>query len=59
MPIAEAKPSERLLDGKGRLICTIARPMIDFYLDLLRTSPQAQKIIGRFNRDWSTMATPG
>jgi len=59
MPIAEAKPSERLLDGQGRLICTIARPMIDFYLDLLRTSPQAQKVISRFNRDWSTMATPG
>ena len=34
MPIAECKPSERQLDAKGRLICTIARPMIDFYLEL-------------------------
>ena len=37
MSIAECKPSERQLDAKGRLICTIARPMIDFYS---RASPR-------------------
>jgi uncharacterized protein len=57
MPIAECKPSERQLDEKGRLICTIARPMIDFYLELLNASPQAQRIVNRFNRDWNRGAT--
>jgi uncharacterized protein len=53
MPIAECKPSERHLDANGRLICTIARPMIDFYLQLLDASPQAQRIVDRFNREWT------
>lgn len=53
MPIAECVPSERRLDGNGRLICTIARPMIDFYLELLDASPEAQGIVDRFNRDWN------
>ena len=53
MPIAECKPSERQLDAKGRLICTIARPMIDFYLELLKASPEAQRIVDRFNREWN------
>jgi uncharacterized protein len=48
MPMAECKPSERQLDAKGRLICTIARPMIDFYLELLNASPEAQR---EFNPD--------
>jgi hypothetical protein len=30
--------------------------MIDFYLELLNASPEAQKIVGRFNRDWSMAA---
>jgi len=53
MPMAECKPSERWLDAKGRLVCTIARPMIEFYLDLLRASPQARRLANRFNRDWN------
>jgi uncharacterized protein len=53
MPIAECKPSERKLDAKGRLVCTIARPMIDFYLELLNASPEVQRIVDRFNRDWN------
>ena len=56
MPIAECKPSERQWDADGRLICTIARPMIDFYLELLNASPQAQRVVKRFNRDWNRAA---
>jgi uncharacterized protein len=59
MPIAECKPSERRWDGKGRLICTIARPMIDFYVELLNASPEAQKLVDRFNRDWYMAARQG
>jgi uncharacterized protein len=52
MPMAECKPSERKLDAKGKLICSIARPMIDFYVELLNASPEAQRIIDQFNQDW-------
>jgi uncharacterized protein len=52
MPMAECKPSERQLDAKGRLICTIARPMIDFYVELLNSSPETQRILDQFNKDW-------
>ena len=51
--IAECMPSERQRDASGRLICTIARPMIDFYLELLDASPEAQRIVNRFNVHWN------
>ena len=53
IPIAECKPSERRMDREGRLVCTIARPMIDFYRELLGASPEAQRIVDCFDLDWN------
>jgi hypothetical protein len=43
----------RRMDPSGRLVCAIARPMIDFYLDLLNASPNTQRLVDRFNVDWN------
>lgn len=43
LPVVEALPSERVLDGDGRLACLVARPMIEHCLALVAACPPAGK----------------
>jgi uncharacterized protein len=47
LPMVEALPSERIRNGKGQLICGVARPLIDHYVSRLRTSRDALGIARR------------
>jgi uncharacterized protein len=45
LPVVEALPSERFMDKQGHLHCAIARPMIDFMIERIRSSPGAASLL--------------
>ncbi len=47
LPLVEALPSERAYDDAGRLCCPVARPMIDFMVELIRNSSEAMARVSR------------
>ncbi|AFZ47672.1 Radical SAM domain protein [Cyanobacterium stanieri PCC 7202] len=45
IPIAEMQGSDRTYDTQGNLQCTVAKPMIEFMIEQIQKSPQAQAIL--------------
>ncbi|MGY6528447.1 MAG: radical SAM protein [Cyanobacterium sp.] len=45
IPIAESQKSDRTYNQKGELECTIAKPMIQFMVQQIEQSPQAQLLL--------------
>lgn len=45
IPIVEALPSERTYDARGRLTCSVAKPMIDFFVEQITASPAARALV--------------
>jgi uncharacterized protein len=50
IPMIEALPSERVTDPEGRAVCAVARPMIDYLVERVRSSPEAVRLIERAGR---------
>lgn len=48
LPITEAIPSERFYDEAGVLQCSIAQPMIQFMVDEIQRSPDAQALLNLY-----------
>lgn len=58
IPMVEALPSERFTDAEGRAVCAVARPMIDFMVERVRSSPDALRLIERAGRREEPLAVP-
>ena len=50
LPIVEAIPSERFYDETGELQCSITKPMIQFMVDEIQRSPNAQALLNFHQR---------
>ena len=46
--IAEATDSARVYNNEGQLECTIAKPMIEFMIDEIQQSPEAQELLNMY-----------
>jgi len=49
IPIAESQKSDRTYNQKGELECTIAKPMIQFIIQQIKQSPQAQLLLKSYS----------
>lgn len=45
LPVIESIPSERRYDANGQLTCPLARPLIDYCIELIRSNERAGEII--------------
>lgn len=55
LSIAEAIPSERFYDEAGMLQCSIEQPMIQFMVDEIQRSPDAQALLNLYNNSKQSM----
>ncbi len=55
LPIAEAIPSERFYDEAGVLQCSIAQPMIQFMVDEIQQSSDAQALLNLYQHPEQSM----
>jgi uncharacterized protein len=55
VPLIEAVPSERAFNDRGHLICPIAKPMIEYMVEVLSRFPEVQRVISASKVGGSTL----